>query len=86
MSPKFLFEKMEEYLRDNDAFGDSNETELISEVFEGFNQDISKVTTFKELPTACQKFLLRIQDLTGVKISLVSVGAERNQYIILHEI
>ena len=36
MSPKFLFEKMEEYLRDNDAFGDSNETELISEVFEGF--------------------------------------------------
>jgi hypothetical protein len=36
MSPKFLEEKMEEYLRDNDAFGDSNETELISEVFEGF--------------------------------------------------
>ncbi len=60
--------------------------EPVYEVFEGFNQDISKVTTFKELPTACQKFLLRIQDLTGVKISLVSVGAERNQNIILHEI
>ena len=60
--------------------------EPVYEVFEGFNQDISKVTTFKELPTACQKFLLRIQDLTCVKISLVSVGAERNQNIILHEI
>ncbi|MEJ5755868.1 hypothetical protein [Salmonella enterica] len=27
---------MKEYLQDNDAFGDSDETELISEVFEGF--------------------------------------------------
>jgi len=36
MSPKFLQEKMEEYLRDNDTFGDENETLLISEVFEGF--------------------------------------------------
>lgn len=36
MSPKFLQEKMEEYIRDNDAFGDESETQLISEVFEGF--------------------------------------------------
>lgn len=36
MSPKFLQAKMEEYLQDNDDFGDADETELISEVFEGF--------------------------------------------------
>ena len=36
MSPKFLKEKMEEYLRDNDVFGDETETQLISEVFDGF--------------------------------------------------
>jgi adenylosuccinate synthase len=34
-----------------------------------------------DLPKAAQKYVRRLEELTGVEIMLISVGADRNQTI-----
>ena len=55
--------------------------EPIYEVFEPWNEDISNVKSFADLPQNAQKYLNRIEELVGVKIGLVGVGKDREQII-----
>lgn len=55
--------------------------EPIYEEFEGWDDSASKAKSFDELPVNAQKYLRRIEEFTGVKISIVSVGPKRNQTI-----
>lgn len=55
--------------------------EPIYEVFEPWNEDISNVKSFTDLPQNAQKYLNRIEELVGVKIGLVGVGKDREQII-----
>lgn len=59
--------------------------EPVYEVFEGWKQDISGIKSYSELPEAAKKYLERIQDLTGVKISIISIGAGREETIMLKD-
>ncbi|MGX8851489.1 adenylosuccinate synthase [Amedibacillus sp. YH-ame10] len=56
----------------------------IYETFAGWKEDISNVKTYEELPEACKVYLKRIEELTKTRISMVSVGAERNCNIYIH--
>ncbi len=47
----------------------------------GWTEDITNVKTFDELPKATQNYLLKIEEVTGVKIAQFSVGPERNKTI-----
>ena len=47
----------------------------------GWKQDTTKVTSFDELPVEAQNYLLKIQELVGVEISIFSVGPDRLQTI-----
>lgn len=49
--------------------------------FTGWNEDISGVKKYSELPKACKDYLNYIERFLKVPIKLLSVGAERNQYI-----
>jgi adenylosuccinate synthase len=48
----------------------------------GWQQDISQATTYKELPANAQNYLAKIEELTGVKQSLIAVGPGREQTIV----
>lgn len=58
----------------------------IYETFKGWKEDISKVTTFEELPANCQTYLKAIERITGIEISMFSVGPDRLQTIVLKEV
>ncbi len=47
----------------------------------GWNEDITKVREFKHLPKTCQDYIKFIEKFLGVKISIVSVGPAREEYI-----
>ncbi len=55
----------------------------VYEELPGWDQDISSVRSWDELPDETKRYLLRIQELSGIPISIVSVGPMREQTIIL---
>ncbi|MDP4159839.1 MAG: adenylosuccinate synthase [Bacillota bacterium] len=52
----------------------------------GWQEDITNVRRFEDLPKAAQNYVLRIEVLTGVPASLVAVGPGREQTIVRSEI
>lgn len=57
----------------------------IYEEFNGWKEDISSVKTYDELPENCKIYLRRIEELCNTRISMISVGPERNCNIYIHE-
>jgi adenylosuccinate synthase len=55
----------------------------VYEILDGWKEDISKCKTFDELPTKTKDYLNFISSLTGVKIQIISVGAKRQQTILI---
>jgi adenylosuccinate synthase len=47
--------------------------------FAGWQTPTSDVRSFKKLPPAAQKYLTALADLTGARLMIVSVGAQREQ-------
>ncbi len=52
----------------------------------GWTEDITNVTSFEELPVNAQNYLRKIEEVTGVKVAIFSVGPDRKQTIVLHDI
>ena len=44
--------------------------------------DISECKTYEELPEATRNYIEHLEELAGVRISIVSVGADRDQTIL----
>lgn len=55
----------------------------VYEEMDGWSEDISKAKTMDELPVNTRKYIERLEALAGVDISLVSVGPERKETIML---
>ena len=55
--------------------------EPVYEELDGWKTDIRAVKNFKDLPRNAQRYVQRIEALTGVRIVMVSVGSERNETI-----
>ncbi len=72
-----------------DAFPSSAERfEKLTPIYEempGWQEDISGVRSFEELPTAAQNYVRRLEEIVGVPIAILSVGSERNAYIVLRD-
>jgi len=58
----------------------------VYEEMEGWSGDISRIKSFKDLPVNSQKYILRIEGLTGLPVNMLSVGKERMQTINLKNI
>lgn len=54
----------------------------IYEELEGWTDDISHVRNFNDLPKAAKAYIHRIEELTGAKVAMIGVGAERAQVIV----
>jgi len=60
--------------------------EPVYEEMPGWQEDITSVTSFEELPVAAQNYLTRIQELVGASIAIFSVGPDRDQTILMKEL
>jgi adenylosuccinate synthase len=54
----------------------------VYEEMEGWKEELSDAREFGDLPKTTQRYVRRLEELTGVEISMISIGAERNQTII----
>ncbi|MFJ5771943.1 adenylosuccinate synthase [Psychrobacillus sp. NPDC093180] len=62
------------------------ECEPVYEELPGWNEDITKCKTLDELPANARHYLERIAQLTGVQISIFSVGPDRTQTNIISSV
>jgi adenylosuccinate synthase len=55
--------------------------EPIYEVLPGWSEDVSSIRRWVDLPVNARRYVNRIAELTGVPVSQVSVGPERDQVV-----
>lgn len=60
--------------------------EPVYEEFDGWDESVGDARNYEELPENAKKYLKKIEDFTGVKVSIVSVGPRRDQTIVIEEI
>jgi adenylosuccinate synthase len=58
-------------------------SEPVYEELDGWKTEIDEAKKISDLPRNAQRYLRRIEDLVQRKITLISVGSERNETIIL---
>lgn len=58
----------------------------VYEQMPGWFEDITACRTFDELPQAAQDYVLRIEELSGARVSCIGVGPGREQTIVRHDV
>ena len=58
-----------------------SEVQVEYETVPGWSEDISKCTSFSQLPKNCQDYVLKLEELLGKKIRWIGVGAGRENII-----
>ena len=53
---------------------------------EGWQEDITKVKSFKNSPINAQRYIEKIEELTNVKVKIFSVGPDKMQTIVRENI
>ena len=61
--------------------GDLDGFEPVYEKLSGWKEDLRGVRRWEDLPDATRAYILRIEELSGVPVRLVSVGPERSQIV-----
>jgi len=74
--------KTKNYPTDPDSI---QKSKPVYEEVDGWECDISNITNFEDLPDNAKKYLKRIEELSGVPLSILSIGPKRSQTIILKE-
>lgn len=59
--------------------------EPVYEEMDGWDEEISTARSFDELPNNAKKYIKRIEELIGINASIISVGPDREQTIVLKE-
>ena len=52
----------------------------------GWDEDISQVHDFADLPKTCQDYVKRLEDLSGCRISAIGTGPQRDHIISVHSL
>lgn len=68
---------------------DAAELALCEPIYEdmpGWQESTAGIKTFAELPKNAKNYLMRIQELAGIPIDIVSTGPDRNETIVLRDI
>ena len=65
---------------------DIHHAKPIYEEMPGWWEDISHCRTFEELPTNAQNYVLRLEELSGARISCIGVGPGRDETIVRHDV
>jgi adenylosuccinate synthase len=63
-----------------DAYG-LEKVEPVYKIVKGWGEDISKVSSFEELPVAAQEYIRMIEEAAAVPVKWIGVGPERDATI-----
>ena len=55
----------------------------VYETFEGWEEDITSIKNFEELPQNAKKYINAVENFIEIPITFISVGPERNQNIVI---
>jgi len=55
----------------------------VYETMPGWSENIEQAVTWEELPQAARNYIRRIEELTSLRVSMISVGPDRAQTVIL---
>jgi adenylosuccinate synthase len=58
----------------------------IYETFPGWDEDISKACSLADLPVNCRDYVQAIEDMIGCRISVIGVGPDRAESIVLYDL
>ena len=58
----------------------------VYEEHDGWSEDISKCRTVEELPDNARRYIERIEELTGTRVSVVGVGPGRDENVVRHDL
>ncbi|HWE92012.1 MAG TPA: adenylosuccinate synthase [Pseudonocardiaceae bacterium] len=64
---------------------DVHHAEPVYEELPGWFEDISGCRTFEELPANARAYVLRLEELSGARVSVIGVGPGREQTIVRHD-
>ena len=53
----------------------------IYESMPGWDEDISQIHDFNDLPKTCQDYVKRLEELSGCRISVIGTGPQRDHII-----
>ena len=62
-------------------YDEAKEINILYKEFDGWEEDISNITDYDDLPYNCRRFIEYIEGYLETKIELISVGAKTNQSI-----
>lgn len=65
---------------------DFHHAKPIYEYFDGWNESISDAKTLEELPENARKYVHKLEELSGCRISAIGVGPDRDQTIVVHDL
>ena len=68
------------------SINEYNKAQPIYKVLPGWQEDITNIREYDQLPENCKKYLEFIENYTNTRISLVSVGPERENNIIINKL
>lgn len=63
---------------------DFHHAKPVYEFFPGWTEDISGARTLEDLPKNAQSYVQALEEMSGARISVVGVGPEREQAVVLH--
>jgi adenylosuccinate synthase len=52
----------------------------------GWQEDITKIEQYEDLPSAARDYIAKIEELSGVRQAIVAVGPKRSQTIVSHQL
>ncbi len=58
----------------------------VYEYFDGWDEDITAMTAFEDLPKNAQRYVLALEEMAGVRISAVGVGPDRQATVVRHDL
>src|SRR3989338_2721843 len=67
------------------GYKELDEVKVTYKTLPGWNEDIRGARKFSDLPKTCQEYVKFIEKFLGVKISIVSVGPQREEFIDLRK-
>ena len=65
---------------------DFHHAKPIYEYFDGWNESISDAKTLGELPENARKYVYKLEELSGCRISAIGVGPDRDQTIVVRDL
>jgi adenylosuccinate synthase len=65
---------------------DFHHAKPIYETYPGWTEDITGARTFEELPQTAQDYILKLEEMSGTRISVIGVGPGRDQVIVRHDL